>query len=116
DVIRDWSVTQAQTCPLPISADHRVGSVATDIAGYRSGGPRLHYRLIGVIWRFADYASNWRSLGQDSCVAPDVCCLLAGFGLEWTGRGTRKPGDFHGTTIVSITVDCFTVPRYDRLE
>src|ERR1035437_9572652 len=24
---------------------------STDIAGYRSGGARLHYRLIGVIWR-----------------------------------------------------------------
>jgi hypothetical protein len=27
------------------------GEQATDIAGYRSGGARLHYRLIGVIWR-----------------------------------------------------------------
>jgi hypothetical protein len=31
----------------------------TDIAGYRSGGARLHYRLIGVIWRFADKSAKW---------------------------------------------------------
>src|ERR1035437_7600622 len=74
--------------------------VTTDIRGYRSGGARLHYRLIGGIWRFADSASNCRSLRQASCVVPDGCCLLAGFGLAWTVRGTRKPGDFHGTTIV----------------
>jgi hypothetical protein len=32
---------------------------ATDIAGYRSGGARLHYRLIGVIWRFGDFPFKW---------------------------------------------------------
>ena len=35
------------------------GWKATDIAGYRSGGARLHYRLIGVIWRFADKSAKW---------------------------------------------------------
>ena len=35
------------------------GRIATDIAGYRSGGARLHYRLIGVIWRFADKSAKW---------------------------------------------------------
>jgi hypothetical protein len=33
--------------------------MATDIAGYRSGGARLHYRLISVIWRFADKSAKW---------------------------------------------------------
>ena len=35
------------------------GRIATDIAGYRSGGARLHYRLIGIIWRFADKSAKW---------------------------------------------------------
>src|ERR1039458_158072 len=28
--------------------------ILSDIAGYRSGGAQFHYRLISVIWRFAD--------------------------------------------------------------
>src|ERR1019366_10527191 len=83
DVIRDWSVTQAQTCPLPISADHRVGSVATDIAGYRSGGAQLHYRLIGVIWRFADKSANWM---RRRCAVRD---LTSGSPVNFPMR--RKP-------------------------
>jgi hypothetical protein len=59
------------------------GWKATDIAGYRSGGAQLHYRLIGVIWRFADKSAKWM---RRRCAVRD---LTSGSPVNFPMR--RKP-------------------------
>src|ERR1035437_10432716 len=53
------------------------GRIATDIAGYRSGGPRLHYCLIGVILRFGDFAFIWLDAVSEGLGAAAGCCAGA---------------------------------------
>ena len=65
--------------------------IVTDIAGYRSGGARLHYRLIGVIWRFGDYTLIWIVSGLPTNADGAAAALPT---MPFRSRRERRLGEF----------------------
>src|ERR1019366_672612 len=72
------------------------GWKATDIAGYRSGGARLHYRLIGVIWRFADKSAPSGCVNAAANLL-DSRSLTLKNAVEQIGRYLRVTGEGSGS-------------------